>query len=38
LRAESGEIAGDSGFAHVEFEAAELAVDARGAPFSVLAV
>jgi hypothetical protein len=37
-RAESGEIAGDSGFAHAEFEVEGLAVDARGAPSSVLVV
>ena len=37
-RAESGEIAGDSGFTHFEFEAEEFAVDSRGAPCSVLVV
>ncbi len=37
-RAESGEIAGDSGFTHFEFEAEEFAVDSKGAPCSVLVV
>jgi hypothetical protein len=37
-RAEFGEIAGDTGFTHFEFEQEELAVDARGAPCSVVVV